>query len=100
MVGTKGAAVLFAVNILFASILGIGVGGLTCLMLRRHWALKTALIDAGLAGVIAIIAAYVVSAVDAHRGIWESRITLVLAIAVISVIGRHILRPLHHSSFR
>ena len=100
MVGTKGAAVLLVVNVLFASLLGIGAGGFTCLMLRRGWGVKTALIDAGLAAVMAMLAAYVVATVETSRGVWESRVTLILAIAVLSVIGRHILSPLHHSSLR
>ncbi len=98
MVGTKSAAVLVVINVLFASILGIGAGGLTCLMLRRHWALRTALTDAGVAGLVSIVAAYAVSVVDTYRGVWQSRVKLMLLIAALSVIGRHVLRPRHHPS--
>jgi hypothetical protein len=92
MIGTSGAAVLLLVNIIFASVLGIGAGCLTCLALRRPWGLKAALIDAGLAAVVAIIAAYVVSAIDNSRGVLASRVELVLVIAAGSVVLRHLIR--------
>lgn len=92
MIGTSGATVLFLVNVVFASVLGIGAGGLTCLVLRQRWGRKVGLIDAILAVVVAVIAAYVVSAVDNARGVWESRVTLILAIAAGSVVLRHLLR--------
>lgn len=92
MIGTVGATVLFSINVIFASVLGIGAGGLTCLAMRRSWGLKDALIDAVLAAVVAVAAAYLISAVESARGIWESRVTLVLAIAVGSVVLRHVIR--------
>jgi hypothetical protein len=93
MIGTTGAGLLFVVNILFASVLGVGAGGFTCLLLRRSWSLKAVVIDAMLGALVALLAAYVISAVETARGVWESRVTLMLAVAVASVIGRHILRP-------
>lgn len=98
MIGTKGAAVLFVVNVLFASVLGVGAGGLACLILRRDWRLKTVLIDGGLAAAIAVLTAYIVATAEASRGVWESRVTLVFAVSIVSVLGRHILRSLLHSS--
>lgn len=92
MVGTTGGAVLLIVNIIFAGVLGIGVGGITCLVLRRPWGFKTSLIDAVLAVAVAVIAANVVSAIDNARGVFESRVGLVLAIAAISVVVEHLLR--------
>lgn len=92
MIGTTGASVLFSLNVLFAGVLGIGAGGLTCLVLRRSWGLKEALIDAVLAAVVAVVAAYVVAAIESARGVWESRIVLILAIAVTSVVVRHLIR--------
>lgn len=92
MVPTSAATVMFLVNVLFASALGIGAGGLTCLVLRRPWGVKAALIDAVLAAVVAVIAAYVVSAIDNARGVWESRVALVLVIGVGSVVVRHVIR--------
>jgi hypothetical protein len=92
MIGTTSATVLFLLNVLFASVLGVGAGGITCLVLRRPWGVKDFLIDAALAAVVAVIAAYVVSAVEATRGIWESRVALILAIAVASVVVRHLIR--------
>ncbi len=83
---------LFLINVLFASVLGIGAGCLTCLALRRPWGLKGALIDAVLAAVVAVVAAYVMSAIESARGVWESRVTLILIIAVASVVLRHLIR--------
>jgi hypothetical protein len=91
MIGATGATVLFLINVLFASVLGICAGGLLCLVLRRHWGLKGALIDAALAAVVAVVAAYVVAAIESARGVWESRVTLILAIAVASVVLRHLI---------
>jgi phage baseplate assembly protein W len=59
------------------------------LVLRRSWGLKEALIDAVIA---AVVAAYVVSAIESARGVWESRVALILAIAVASVVVRHLIR--------
>jgi hypothetical protein len=97
MIGTTGATVLFIVNSIFASVLGIGTGGLACLALRKPWSLKAALIDAVLAAVVAAIAAYAVSAVDMARGELQSRLTLIFAIAVGSVVLRHLLRRVPRS---
>jgi hypothetical protein len=100
MIGTTGATVLFVlfiVNIFFASVLGVGAGGLTCFVLRRPWGLKAAVIDAVLAAVVAVVAAYVVSAIEIRRGVWESRVTLVLVIAPASVVLRHVVWLLFRS---
>ena len=97
MIGTSGATVLFVVNVLFASVLGVGAGGVTCFVLRRPWGLKAVVIDAVLAAVVAVVAAYVVSAIEISRGVWGSRVTLVLAIAAGSVVVRHVVRLLLRS---
>ena len=83
---------LFAINLVFAGLLGIAAGGFTCLVLRRSWGLKQALIDAVIATVIATAAAYLFAAIDSARGVWESRVALILAIAVASVVVRHLIR--------
>ncbi len=92
MIGTTSATVLFVINVLFAGVLGIGAGGFTCLVLRRPWGIKTVLIDAALAAAVAVVAAYVIAAIEAARGVWGSRVTLILIIAVASVVARHLLR--------
>lgn len=92
MIGTTGATVLFSINVLFASVLGIAAGRLTCLTLRRSWDLKEAIIDAVLAAVVAVVAAYSVAAIESARGVWESRVALILAVAVASVVVRHVIR--------
>lgn len=89
MIGTRGAAVLMLVNFILASALGVGAGGLTCVAFRRAWGLKTALIDAVLAAVVAVVAVYVVSAIDNARGALQSRVGLVLVIATGVVVVRH-----------
>lgn len=92
MIGTTGATVLFSINVLLAGVLGIGAGRLACLALRRHWGLKEALIDVVLAAVVAAAAAYVVAAIESARGVWESSVALILAIAVAGVVVRHLFR--------
>lgn len=92
MIGTTGATVLFVINVLFASVLGIGAGGLTCLVLRRPWGIKNVLIDAPLAAAVAVGAVYVIAAIETARDVWESRVTLILIIAVASVVARYLLR--------
>jgi hypothetical protein len=98
MIGTSGATVLLLVNVVFAGVLGIGAGGLTCFALHRPWSLKAALLEAVLAVVVAVIAAYAVSAIDNARGVLESRVGLVLAIAAASVVVRHLMRLAVRSS--
>jgi hypothetical protein len=98
MIGTTGATVLFLVNVILAGVLGICAGGLTCLVLRRPWSLKAALVDAVLAAVVAVISAYVVSAIDNARGALESRVGLILAIAAASVVVKHLMRLAVRSS--
>jgi hypothetical protein len=61
-------------------------------VLRRPWGLKAAVIDAVFAAIVGVIAAYVVSAIEIARGVWESRVALILAIAVASVVIRHLVR--------
>ncbi len=92
MIGTTGATVLSVINVLFASVLGIAVGGFTCLVLHRPLGLKPALIDAILAAVVVIIVAYVVGAIESASHVWESRVTLILAIGAASVVVRHLMR--------
>jgi hypothetical protein len=100
MIGTIGGAVLVAINILFAATLGIVAGGLACLGFRQSWGLKVALLDGILAAFVAVVTAYVVAMIEASRGVWGSRVViLVLAIALGSAVLRHFLqfalRPAH-----
>jgi hypothetical protein len=50
--------------------------------------------DAGLTLVVAVVAACVVLAIDNARGVLESRVGLVTAIAVASIVVRHLIRPI------
>jgi hypothetical protein len=98
MVGTTGGAVLLIVNIVFAGLLGVGAGSLTSLLLHRPWGLKAALLDAILAVVVGVVAAYVVLTMDNARGVPQSRVGLVLAIAAASVVVMHLMRLAVRSS--
>jgi integral membrane sensor domain MASE1 len=60
--------------------------------------LKPALIDALLAAVVAVIAAYVVGAIESASHVWGSRVTMILAIGAASVVVRHLMRLSHRPS--
>ena len=92
MIGTVGGAVLTVVSILFVVVLGIGVGGLASLGFRQSWSFKVALQDSLLAALVGVVAAYIIAMVEASRGVWASRVELVMAIALSSVVLRHLLR--------
>ena len=98
MIGTTSGAVLLIVNLVLAAVLGVGAGGLTRLVLRRTWGLNSALLDGALAAIVAVIAAYAVSAIDNARGVLESRVGLVLAIAAASVVVVDLMRLAVRSS--
>ena len=98
MIWTAGAEAVMLVNLVLAGVLGIGAGGLTCLVLRRPWGVKTAFGDGVFAFVVAFISAYVLSMIEARRGVWTSVVGPVLAIAAASVVFRHIARVVHRSS--
>ncbi len=89
---------MFLMYVLFASALGIGVGGFASLLLRQPWGFKVILMDAALAGIVVIIAAYMVSLIDSARGVLESRVGLVLGIAAASVVVMHLIRLAVRSS--
>ena len=93
MIGIKGAAILVIVNLILASLLGLGAGGITSLVVRRRWGLKTALVDAALAAGVAVLAAFAILSIDSARGIVVSRVWLTFAISVVSVILKHLVRP-------
>jgi len=90
MMGARGADVLMVVYFVAASVLGIGAGGLACLVLRRPWGLKVALIDAVFAAVAGIIAAYVMFVIAEARGVWEFPLGLVFLIAAGVAVLRHV----------
>ena len=92
MIGTTGATIVIVFYVLVACVLGIGAGGLTCLVLRRSWNVRRAFIDTVLVVGVTVATAYVVAAIDIPRGVWESRNGLILAIAIGSVVARHFIR--------
>ena len=100
MIPEKSAVLLFLINVLFAGALGVGAGGLTCLILRQPWGMKAALVDAALAAVVAVIAAYIISAIEASRGFLDDGTALIFAIAAASIVVRHLIRLAELSAYR
>jgi len=100
MIGTTGATILAVILLLLAAALGIGGGGLACLVLRQPWHARVAVIDAAVAATVAFIAGNLVAAIEMARHNYESRVTLILAIAVGGVLVRHIVRALRRHSLR
>jgi hypothetical protein len=98
MIGTTGATIVIVFYVLVTCVLGIGAGGLTCLVLRQSWNVRQALIDAVLVVGVTVVTAYVVDAIDIPRGVWESRNGLILAVAVGSVVARHLIRFVFRST--
>ncbi len=92
MIGTTGATVLMIANLIVATVLGMAAGGLACLILRTPWGLKIAVVDAAVAAATAIVSAFVITSIDAALGISQSRVALLMVVAVASVIVRHLLR--------
>ena len=93
MMGTVGGAVLAAINLLLAAVLGIGAGGLASLGFRQAWGVKVALQDGLLAGLVAIVAGYLIGTFEAAHGAWGARVVVwVFAIALSSVVLKHLLR--------
>jgi hypothetical protein len=97
VIGTTGADIVISVKILLVCVLAIGSGGLTCFALRRSWNIKQGLIDAGLAAVITVVAALVISATDPD--IWRPHSGLILAIPLGTVVARHFIRLAVHAVY-
>jgi len=93
MIGTGTATAILVATVFLASLLGIAAGGLVGMLLRQPWSPKVAATDAVIAVVVMVIALFVVSAVDDARGVFESRVALVLSIGTASSVLRHLFRP-------
>ena|SRR5665213_2980044 len=74
MVGTSAGTAMVVAIVLIGSVLGIGAGGLTVLVLRQPWTAKGAVGDAVLAAAVVVFAAYVITAIDIARGDLQSRV--------------------------
>jgi len=96
MIGTSGAIALVVINVVFASLLGIGAGALTRLVLHRSWRVKSVVLDAAIAAIMALVAAYVLATIEATRGTWGSVVGPVLAIAAASAVLRNLAWPRSH----
>ncbi len=94
MIGTYAATILMVLLVLSASVLAIAVGGVSSLLMRRAWGLKTALVDAALAAIFFLAAAEAITTIAITFNAWNlvrSPITVTLAIALASVVTRHLL---------
>lgn len=101
MIGTSGATVLVIINVVFASLLGMGAGALTRLVLRRSSRVKGVVLDAAIAAITALVAAYVLATMEAARGTWGSVVGPVSAIAAASAVLRNLAwRRSHPKAFR
>jgi hypothetical protein len=82
-----------------ATVLGVVAGGLTCLMLRRHWGVKAAATDAVVALVTMIVSMYLLSAIYLALGIHStSDLPVALTISTFSVLAKHVVPPVLRSS--
>lgn len=97
MIGTTGATVIFLVNILVASALGLGAGRFASLALHQPWGGRTALTDAALSAATAVAAAFVFGVMDSTHHVWNSRVVPILAIAAAMVVVKYLLRLALHS---
>lgn len=90
---------VLTVFVLPAAVLGVVAGGLTCLMLRRHWGIKTTVIDAVVASVTMVVSIYVLSAIyDALGTHSTSDLPVALTISTFSVVAKHLVPPALRSS--
>jgi hypothetical protein len=92
MLSTEALEWGFLLTTLLVSLLGAGAGALTSFVLRRPWGVKVALLDAVVAAVVFVSAAWVISEIAASRGIYGNYLVPFLAIAVAGVVLRHLLR--------
>jgi hypothetical protein len=90
---------VLTVFVLPATGLGVVAGGLTCLMLRQHWGVKAAAIDAVVASGIMVVSMYVLSAIyDALGTHSTSDLPVALTISTFSVVAKHLVLPALRSS--
>jgi hypothetical protein len=92
VIGIGNAIWLALVRIAFSGVLGIGAGGITWAVLRRSWSLRGAAIDGLLAIAVAGATAYVLTTIATSLGIYRSLILPIWAVAVASVVIRHLVR--------
>lgn len=91
VIGVTGAIVLAIENVIFAGVLGIAAGGVTCAVLRRSWSVKSAVVDALLAILVAGVAGYVLTVILSRFDVYPSLVLPIWGAAIVSVIGRHLL---------
>lgn len=79
-------------TLLIASGLGVAAGGLLCLLQRKPWGLGVALFDALLAPFSGFVLAYAVLFLDKYGTAYFSPASVVLPVAVGSVVVRHLVQ--------
>lgn len=92
MIPASLALVLVVINLGITISASVLLGFLLSRALRVSWGARDAGIDAGLAAIVAISGALIVSRIDDARGNTQSRVMLVAGIAIGSVVLRHLLR--------
>jgi hypothetical protein len=84
---------------LMASVLGVPVGGLTCLLVRQRWSVKAAVVDAVLASAISLASIFVLSVVyEALESNSTSVLPVALTISTASVAVKHLMPSALRSS--
>lgn len=91
MIGVAGADVVILILLITIAVAAVFAGGLACLMLRRRWGPKAALLDAALAAGVAIVLFFIAAEVESAVGSYRSLDVPVLLVAVASVVGRHVI---------
>jgi hypothetical protein len=84
------------VYVLPASVLSIVAGGLTCLVLRQHWGVKAAAVDATFASVVMFVAMFALGVIYAARNLHATPELprLGLTISTLCVVVKHLLTRL------
>jgi hypothetical protein len=98
MIGTAGATILMLVGMLLAGVLGVVVGGTACFVLKLHWEMGWAALDAWLAVLGAAIAAWAIPVIEIAKYdtlLWKSDVWLVFTVAATTVLAEHLLRLVH-----
>lgn len=90
MIGTVGGAVLAVIGLGFAAVLGIRVGRLTGFGFHQSWGLKVALQDGAIAILLFVAATFGAAIIEGPKGDWDARTILIFAVALGSVVLKHL----------
>ena len=82
---------LWLFYVIYASGYGVAAGGLTCLILRQHWGVKAAALDAVVASVLVFVSMFVRMVIDNSLGISLPGDWLYFTISTAGVGVRHLI---------